>query len=334
MENEELVVVEEEAPNAAALLERIANAEKLLEEKGGIDFTKYGFGAWSPSKVKMLTKCQYQFYLKYVLKVKPDDDYVQDTSMADVGTVAHRILEHVVLGRSITDAYRLTKQEHCQVPVEIWKPGVANLSGDQWDNSIIPLETNIVEFQTKLERFARNHKIKRVLTELRLGVTKDWHKTTFFAKDVYFRGIIDLVMEIDLGSEYHPDAILIDHKHGGAEGDQRASTRNYSEQLNTYKPLYHFGQNKISGMTTGIHFIKAGKTAYDDYTDAEDIETKVVKAIEWTIQGAIDGLKENGFFKHVRGNQCKYCEFDEQCKAKMLKDNELGTKKWFAIKKV
>lgn len=316
-----------------AILTRINDAEKNLEDSGGLKWDKYNLGAWSPSKLKMLEKCPYQFYLKYVLKVKPDDDYVQDTSMADIGTVAHRILEHVVLGKSVTDAYSAAKKEHCDLPpFDDWIPkkGHAMLSKEQWETSIIPLEANIITFSEKLEGFARNNKIKRMLTELRLGVTKDWKPTTFFASNVYFRGIIDLIIEIDANPGYAPDGLIIDHKHGG--GEFGASTKNYQQQLDIYKPLSHFGHSKLSGAQAGIHFIKAGVTAYDEYVDAETIETRLMRKVEWLLEGAIDTVTEIGYLKHIRGNHCKYCEFDRECKPGLLKENELSTKKYFMIK--
>jgi hypothetical protein len=315
-----------------AILTRIKDAEEKLQDTGGLDFQKYGLGAWSASKLKMLEKCPYQFYLKYILKVKPDDDYVQDTSMADVGTTAHRILEHLVLGKSIGDAFALTKSEHCNVDPSSVRRGHAILSEDQWSNSIITLESSIIAFAEKLEVFERNNKIKRKLTELRLGVTRDWKKTTFFADNVYFRGIVDLVLEIDLGEGYAPDILIIDHKHGG--GEFGGGIRNYEQQLDTYKPLYNFGYQRVSGATAGIHFVKAQHTAYGEYTENHIIEDRLVKKLEWLIEGAIDTVKELGFFKHIRGAHCKYCEFDRECKPGLLKENELSTKKYFAIKKI
>lgn len=311
-----------------AILTRINDAEKKLDSEG-LSFSKYGLGAWSASKLKMLEKCPYQFYLKYILKVKPDDDFVQDTSMADIGTTAHRILEHLVLGKSIDEAYALAKKEHCDVDPTTVKKGHAVLTREQWDNSIITLENSIIQFKEKLEVFERNNKVRAKFTELRLGVTRDWKPTTFFASNVYFRGIIDLVLEIEFDPREAPDALIIDHKHGGGEF---GGVKNYQQQLDTYKPLYHFGKRKTSGIQAGIHFIKAGNTAYDEYDDSQTIEKSLVSKIEWLIDGAIDTVKELGYFKHIRGNHCKYCEFDQQCKEGVLKPNELSTKKYFEIK--
>lgn len=311
-----------------ALITRITNAEDILD----LDFSKYELGAWSPSKIKMLEQCPYQFYLKYILKVK-NEEVVQDTAMADVGTIAHRILEHVVLGKSIDDAYSTAKKEHCEVPAEFTRRGDANITKEKWEVSILPLEANIITFKERMETFERNNKVLNKYTELRLGVTKDWKKTTFFGNDVYFRGILDLAIEIDAGPGYYPDVLIVDHKHGGGEFG-RPSTKNYQQQLDFYKPMYHYGFKKVSGMTAGINFVKAGVSAYDEYVTTEEIETKLRNKVEWVIDGAIDSVKETGFFKHVRGNHCKYCEFDELCKNKTLKDNELSTKKYFPIKKV
>lgn len=316
----------------APILTRIVEAEEWLERAGGLTFTKYGLGAWSPSKIKMLEKCPLQFLLKYILKVRPDDDYIQDTSMADVGTTGHRILEHVVQGKSLDEAYALTKKEMCNIDPEDRKKGGCYLTEDQWINDILPIENSIIAFKERLDNFERNTPVKRKLTELKLGVTKDWKPTTFFAKDVYFRGIIDLVIEIDQGPGFLPDALIIDHKSGG--GDFSTSTRNYQQQLDAYKPLYHFGYQKTSGITAGINFIRAGTAGYDEYADKEEIENKLVKKVEWIIQGAVDTTIERGFFKHVRGSHCQYCEFDIPCKAKVLKDFELSTKKYFSIKEV
>jgi hypothetical protein len=316
---------------STAILKRIKDAEDNLERRSPFDFNKYSVGAWSPSKVKMLEKCPYQFYLKYVLKVGPDDDYVHDTAMADVGTIAHRILEHVGLGKGVSDAYAATKTEHCEVPLELAKKGKANITALKWAESIEPLESNIISFAERMDSFERNNKVVAMHTELKLGVTRDWKRTTFFGNDVYFRGIVDLAIEIDNGPGYRPDMLILDHKHGGGEFGT-PSTRNYQQQLDSYKPMIHFGFKSLMGAQAGIHFIKEGKLAYDEYTDADDIEGRLRKKVEWAIDGAVDTTKERGFFKHIRGPHCKWCEYDAQCKPGILKENELSTKRYFMMK--
>lgn len=310
-----------------AILKRIEAAEEQLEKSGGLAWDKYSQAAWSPSKLKLLGQCPYQYYLKYVLKVKNEEE-IQDTSMADVGTVAHHILEYATGGKSISEAYDLAKQEHCG---DYIGPKIARIDPTNWKEKIESLEYNITSFVDRMDQFKRENNVSNVYTELKLGVTKDWKKTTFFAKDVYFRGIVDFILEIPQG-HYYPDFIVWDHKHGPVE--TFGGIKHYEDQLNAYKPLIHNGFKSASGIQAGINFIKAGVYKLGDYSDIDEIQTKLIKQIEWNISGAIDSVKELGFFKHIAGNYCNYCEFKTPCKEKLLKPNELSTKKWFVIKEV
>lgn len=279
-----------------------------------ISMDKYTLGPWSMSKLKCLQKCPFQFYLKYILKIKVPDDVngPQDTQLADIGSAAHRILEHVVIGKSVTQAYALARKEY--VP--------AKLSDEVWEDRVDNLEFNIQAFKDRIDNLGKRHNIKRLFTELRMGVTKDWQPTGFFSDNVYFRGIIDLVVQLD-----NLDIIILDHKTGGGEG----SIRVYQDQLDSYKILFHKAKAPVNGAQSGIHFIRQGDVKMSEYSPREEIETKLIAKLEWAIQGAVDTVSELGYFKHVRGNQCKYCEYDSLCKPKDLLPIELGTKRFFNI---
>lgn len=277
-----------------------------------IELNKYSLGAWSISKLKCLQKCPFQFYLKYVLKIKVPEDVggKQDTLLADVGTAGHRILELVVIGKSIQTSFATAKREF--VP--------SKLTEEQWKEHVENLEMSVIAFQERMQKLERNYKIKHLFTELRLGVTKDWEATGFFSDNVYFRGIIDLVIQLD-----NLDIIIIDHKTGGGEG----SIRMYEDQLNSYKPLFHHGKTPVAGAQSGIHFIRAGDVKMGTFSSKEDIEKKLIAELEWSIEGAVETVKELGYWKHIRGGQCKYCEYDQFCKPGMLKEIEKDTKRFF-----
>ena len=98
--------------------------------------------------------------------------------------------------------------------------------------------------------------------------------------------------------------------------------------------MYHYGFKKINAATAGIHFIKAGTFVYDDPVDRDEIEGRLKRNVEWNIDGAIDNTIETGYFKHVAGSHCQYCEYADLCKSKVLKENELSTKKYFKIKEI
>lgn len=275
-------------------------------------------GPWSFSKYKSLKKCPFQFYLKYILKFKiPENLQLEsDPTAANVGKAAHEILEDVLTGKTVDKSY--TKVRKLYVDKGI-------LSPDLWKERVEPLHYNITKFKERIDEFSIRNPVKRVLTELRMGVTRDFQTTGFFSKDVWLRGVIDLVLVLEC-----LDAVIFDHKTGGGQG----SIKNYEEQLDWYKVLFHFGIDKIAGAQTGVHFIGEGEVKMGNYSPVSDIENNIKNSLEMSLEGAIDMLKEKGYFKHVRGGYCKWCEYDNiGCKSGEFKPLELSTKRWIEIKK-
>jgi hypothetical protein len=298
-------------------LKSIYAQSNALEE---VKMDDISLGPWSHSKVKVLEKCPLQFYLKYVLKVKlpPRLSGQNDTVTTDVGSAAHKILELVFAGQTISDAYAAAKAEF--VP--------SKLTEEIWAEKLETVEFNITQFKDRIDNFKKRHKVNKVYTELRLGVTRDWKSTRFFAADVWMRGVIDFVIVLDNG-----DALILDWKYGPPAA---AGIRNYKQQLDSYKPMIHFGLKKINGATSGVGFIREGEIVMDEFTQREDIEGKMKNMIEWNIQGAIDSVKTEGNFEHRVGNHCKYCEYATWCKAKKadgnFKDLEKSTSRFFVVK--
>lgn len=290
-------------------------AEIVAElEKTGISFTPKGLGPWSHSKLKMLKNCPLQFYLKYILKRAAAAE--QPVSLiTEVGKAAHRIIELMLSGKKIDVAYAVTREEF-----------KATIDDEDWAENLETVEYNIMKFKEKIENFEKEHGVKRIFQELRIGVTDSWEPTGFFSDDVYYRGVIDLVIQLE-----NNDIVVLDHKFGTSAA---MGLRNFQDQLNVYKVLYHRGVTPIEGATCGIHHIREGEVVLDEYVDKETIENSLQNRIEFSIQGAIDTLVELGYFKHIAGNACKYCDYRDDCKAGRLKDLEKGTKKWFEIKKV
>lgn len=295
----------------------VAYIEESSNKLDHIEMDRYAFGPWSISKLKSLEKCPLQFYLKYILKIKlPKElEAMRDTSMADVGSTAHRILECVMQGKSISDSYKIAKEE--------FSP--SKLSEEKWQSSIESLEMNIVNFKERMETFERNNPFHKVFTEVRLGVTKDWEPAGFFDKNVYFRGVVDLGIYLK-----NQDLIIIDHKHGGGFG----GISMYSTQLDAYKPLLYYGVGKYRSAQSGIHFIKEGKIQLGEPSTAQQVEGSLVNKFEFLLDGAIDTVKEKGYFKHIRGGHCKWCEYDEVCQPKKLLEVEKSTKRFIPIASV
>ena len=301
-------------------IERLAQyIQHETDALGSLDLDKHSLGPWSISKLKMLRKCPLQFYLKYVLKVKVPDDVAgrEDTTSADVGSAAHLILEHVMSGKTVQEGYKLARKEF----------GPDKLSDDIWKERVETLELNITAFKERMDSLAIRNPIKRVFTELRIGVTKDWESTGFFSKDVWFRGVIDLILQLEDGC-----VLIIDHKTGGGLG----SLRPYEDQLNSYKILFHYGITPIKGAQSYIHFIGAGEIKPSYFSSVEEIEGKLRTNLDFDVEGAIDAVKDIGYWKHVASSSCKWCDYAAVCKSsdKLLKPVEMSTKKFFEIKPV
>jgi ATP-dependent helicase/DNAse subunit B len=119
---------------------------KNVEDKDAaiteIGLDKYSLAPWSISKLKCIQKCPFNFYLKYILKIKVPEEVAgeQDTQAADIGSSAHRILELVVLGKDVSTAFKLTKAEF--VPKKLTK--------EQWEEHVENLEMSVIAFKDRM----------------------------------------------------------------------------------------------------------------------------------------------------------------------------------------
>lgn len=290
----------------------IAVKEEELSEP---DISKAGFAPWSFSKLKTLQQCPLKFYLQYVIKLKMPP--APPTLITTVGKAVHRVIELLILGKSIQESYRLTRRE---------KDFATTLTNQEWEDHVLTTEMNIIEFRQRLDAFEAKNPIKRYIQEMKIGVTNDYNPTAFFGDDVYYRGVIDLGMQLKSN-----DIILLDHKTGAPA---IMGINNFKGQLDTYKVLFHHGVEKVEGAQAGIHFVKDGKVILDHYIKKDEIEGKLVQELEFYMAAAVDHVKDLGYFKHVRGNWCKYCDYNDDCKKGNILDVELGTKRFFKLKEI
>ena len=287
---------------------------KIPDEERTISLTADGLGPWSHSKLKSLRKCPLQFYLKYVLKVKLVAE-LPPNIQTETGKAAHKILELILMGKSVKDAYAIA-----------WKEYSTIFTPKEWEDNLLSVEFNIDTFESRIKAFEAANDVVRTLQELRIGITKDYKPTGFFSEDVWFRGVIDLAIQLR-----NRDVVFIDHKFGLP---LISGIRHQEEQLNTYKVLFHFGIENITGAQAGIHFIKEGDIILGEYHSKAEIETSLRNRIECSIDNAVDSLKEIGYFKHLTGSHCQWCDFKDSCKTKQLLSLEKDTKKWFQIRQV
>lgn len=245
---------------------------------------------WSMSKLKLLESCPLQFYLSYVLKLRHEDPN-QDTMARDLGTTIHYVLEMMQSGHTIQEAYELASNEYSE------------LLGCNWSfiDEMIP---KVYKFNRIMHDRDEINPYSLVEPEMKLAVNKDWEPVDFFAKDAYFRGVIDYV------AKRGEESTIIDFKKGGAGW----LTRYHTPQLNSYLLLDYYCNGAFDEGTSYIYYVEAGELSKGPTIKGEFIESHTRPWLEDKIEAAIFAVEEEGYFKHKRNNMCKYCDYAPLCK--------------------
>jgi hypothetical protein len=273
------------------MLEQIKKA--LPEKIPTIQVDEDSLGPWSNSTVKSLEKCPLKFFLDKGLRIKAPEVLTEDSWVTYVGRAAHLWLERVTLGDTLSDGFEAAKEGHYHEVT------------DQYWHKVEELRGSVSKFQQRISEFISRNKVVKVYPELKIGITKDLKKTGFFSKDVYYRGVLDLPIQLENG-----DLVLLDHKYGG-EGTW--GLRNYMRQLNSQKVLYHYGIQNVRGVQSGIHFIQNAEVTMAPYVPRADIEEVLARELFMDIKDAVRNVQDTKQFGHKRGSQCKYCNYRSLC---------------------
>ncbi len=252
---------------------------------------------WSMSKLKLLENCPLQFYLSYIVKFRYMDES-QDTLARDLGTAIHDLLEQMQSGMTIKEAYEYCKDKHYTI-----------VTADKWYmlDSMIP---NVHKFNRIMHNKDLQKPFDWIEPEMKLAVNKDWEPVDFFDKDAYFRGVVDYMGRSD------GESTVIDYKKGG----QGFLTKYHSPQLLSYLLLDYYCNGKFSVGNSSIYYVEAGELSIGPQIDGEMIESHTRPWLENKIEAAIVAVESEGYFKHSRGNYCKYCDYADKCK-----DGKRGT---------
>ena len=207
------------------------------------------FAPWSISKAGVAETCAAQFAHKYIHKT-PEQAIPSDNK---VGTAAHSVLEERVGGKSVEEAKKIALEK-------------TPLTSNEMD-TLRSLETNMEQFLRRFDQFCRSNGVTQVLREVEWGITSDFKPTGFFAKDVYFRG------KVDLGAITRDnDLVVIDHKSGVAKDISRDVKK--KQQLYSYAVLALPNIEGLQGVRGGLHFLQGAedkRTQWLDYMDAARI---------------------------------------------------------------
>lgn len=271
-------------------------AEALSRVPLVTDITTTSFGSWSVSKLKTLEKCPLQFFLQYCVKLAVVGEEDPDSVLnRNAGSALHRILELMFEGHTFAEAEEMGRAENIEA-----------VTPERWA-FVEKHYPNVKSFRRRMGVFEENHPIDYIEPELKIAITRDYKPTGFFSEDAYFRGVIDLPIQL-----LNDDAIVIDHKRGGSPA---YGLKYHQAQLSTYHVLYHFGHRRVRGIQSGIHFMEAGSVVMGKYTKGTDIENLMPAWLDAKIETAVKNVTEAEAFYPVKGTACTYCNFKPMCRA-------------------
>jgi len=252
---------------------------------------------WSSSKAAVAHECRRRYNLKYHLKQKGAPS---KNSAGLVGSAVHTMIESLLKGKALDDAYRAA----C---------------------TITPLTTEerrtVREFVDASNRFLtrfnafcakRNVLGTHLHIELEVAFKRDGELCDYWDKDGYWRGKWDVGVEVHSPSGLR--IIIMDHKTGTPSQDK---TDAYTAQLNSYLVSALYAYPELVSAQTVIHWVK------------EDDDTQV---FQWGESYTRERIKEElvpWFYAHydeanaraadspvpTAGWYCNFCEYIATCPA-------------------
>lgn len=253
------------------------------------------YAAWSYSKAELASTCPAQFKHKHLLKTQG----VSSGTDANVGTVAHEILEHSVKGTPKGVARKAALEK-------------TPLTSDELDQLRV-LDENAETFLQRFDRFCKAQGVTKILTEVEWAITDDYRPTTFFAKDVYFRGKVDLGALTSDGTLF-----VLDHKSGFAKPLAKDAPKR--QQLQTYGVLAAACMPEIEGVRAGIHFLQGDdpelRLQWMDFVPTYNLRKAYAPWLFEFINQCASNLREPfeaRVSKKAKGWPCNWCNYQSLC---------------------
>jgi len=244
--------------------------------------------------------CPAQFRHKHVSK----STAAPAPSDTKVGIFAHEVLEHRVLGKPAGEAKKMAAEKTPLTTME--------------QEALHMLEESIEDFLRRFDAFCKAQGVTKVLTEVAWGFTAAYSPAEFFAKDVFFRG------KLDLGALTRDnDLYLIDHKSGMAK--KLADDQKKREQLQAYGVLALPNMPDIGGVRGGIHFMQGPadlRIQWTPFIPAERLRSLYTPWLFSRINTAAANLTEPYEARPARsrmkknnlpGWPCGWCQYQDGC---------------------
>jgi hypothetical protein len=241
--------------------------------------------AWSISKADLARQCGLKFQWKYVEKRQ---EAVSTRPEGRIGSAAHKTMELVLKGKDLQQSFTVAAVDNKLTTKEV--------------DDLLTFSGSITEFLKRIEKFKAKSPAQDTLVEHSFGLTIDLKPSTFFGKDVFFRGIYDFGLRLE-----NRDLIIVDHKSGAPSED----ISKYTNQLNSYALAGRRLFPEINGVQSAIHYLQDGSLVWGTYISTGEIDEKLS---DWLVNylnecvAGLDGQARPGWY-------CGYCGYANQCPA-------------------
>lgn len=244
------------------------------------------YAPWAISKADMAKQCGLRFYWKYVEKKKEPES---ERSEGRIGTAVHKVIELVLKGEKMERAFRVAAVD-------------SKLTTNEIDD-LFTFQGTITSFLERIAKFKIQRDAKQEFVEHKFGITIDLKPSTFFGKDVFFRGAWDLAYM--LGNR---DLVMLDHK----SGTPADNMDRYTNQLNSYALAGRVLVPEIKGAVSAIHYVQDGSIKWGTYISVEQIDEKL---INWFVTYLNDCVANLEKIEAQVGWQCGFCGYASKCEA-------------------
>lgn len=241
---------------------------------------------WSISKADIAKQCGLRFHWKYVEKKKEPES---ERSEGRIGAAIHKVIELVLKGEKMERAFRVAAVDNKLTTNEV--------------DDLYTFQGTITSFLERIAKFKVQKDAKTEFVEHKFGITVNLKASTFFGKDVFFRGAWDLAYL--LGNR---DLVVLDHK----SGQPADNMDRYTNQLNSYAIAGRVLVPEMKGAVSAIHYVKDGTIKWGSYIKGEEIDTKL---IDWFVNYLNDSVANLDKKEAQVGWQCGFCGYASKCEA-------------------
>ncbi len=179
--------------------------------------------------------------------------------------------------------------------------GASELANADEEERFRRLCQNIPSYITRIDDFRARRAVGRQYVEYRLAMDLAGESTAFYAKNAFYRGVIDVAYAYDEGS-----FALVDHKSG-----MRQANSNIAQQLDGYAVLAASYFRNVRKILLGIHWVGAGEIDWSSAILPEEIETRLRPELMASIDAAALAVADGP--RAQESTWCLRCSYRSVC---------------------